>query len=619
MRTLSFSQLLSRRTRWLRLLILSNVILLGYLGCLFWFSTDLSPSAALGSQEAGGARYQFRHLLGNGSNYPEDIFSLEERRNGAVVLHVIGMIYMFVALAVVCDEFFVPSLTVITERLAISEDVAGATFMAAGGSAPELFTSFIGVFIAKSDVGIGTIVGSAVFNILFVIGMCALFSKELLHLTWWPLFRDVSWYSLSLVLLIYFFHDSKVYWWEALLLFFCYVGYVLFMKFNHVVETKVKSCLRRPKTVNKVQSTDHLVSERGERLPSLPVLHAGAGRYRHGMLQLMIHTIDPLRSIKSTRSKVHEKARQLQTIATVQLVINHGATDGQNGAVSQVDKENNVKIQMISNGRVSEDASPAATPNSQQTSLTTLERGDTDPKLTRRDVEVNVQDSPQHTVQSNDSSENNAEATLEEEDEPLDLSWPDTWRKRVTYVLLAPIVFLLWITMADVRRPEKKKWFPVTFIVSILWIAVFSYLMVWWANQTGLTMGISDEVMGLTILAAGTSIPDLITSVIVAKKGFGDMAVSSSVGSNLFDITVGLPIPWILYGAINTGDPYNVNSKGLMCSILLLFGMLIAIITCIAICKWSMSKLLGMAMMVLYAIFVTVSVLLELEIIGCIL
>lgn len=46
--------------------------------------------------------------------------------------------------------------------------------------------------------------------------------------------------------------------------------------------------------------------------------------------------------------------------------------------------------------------------------------------------------------------------------------------------------------------------------------------------------------MGLTFLAAGTSIPDLITSVIVARKGFGDMAVSSSVGSNIFDVTVGL-------------------------------------------------------------------------------
>ena len=57
--------------------------------------------------------------------------------------------------------------------------------------------------------------------------------------------------------------------------------------------------------------------------------------------------------------------------------------------------------------------------------------------------------------------------------------------------------------------------------------------------QVGETIGITEEIMGLTILATGTSIPDLITSVIVARKGLGDMAVSSSVGSNIFDITVG--------------------------------------------------------------------------------
>ena len=65
--------------------------------------------------------------------------------------------------------------------MGISPDVAGATFMAAGGSAPELFTSIIGVFIAKTDVGIGTIVGSAVFNILFVIAACAFAAKEALR------------------------------------------------------------------------------------------------------------------------------------------------------------------------------------------------------------------------------------------------------------------------------------------------------------------------------------------------------------------------------------------------------------------------------------------------------
>eukprot|EP01043_Picozoa_sp_COSAG02_P016217 COSAG02_NODE_709_length_18217_cov_13.019704_9_plen_89_part_00 len=63
--------------------------------------------------------------------------------------------------------------------------------------------------------------------------------------------------------------------------------------------------------------------------------------------------------------------------------------------------------------------------------------------------------------------------------------------------------------------------------------------MVWWATEVGCAFGIPDAVMGLTFLAAGTSVPDLLTSVIVARQGKGDMAVSSSIGSNIFDVLVG--------------------------------------------------------------------------------
>lgn len=165
---------------------------------------------------------------------------------------------MFVALAIVCDEFFVPSLDVIIEKLGITDDVAGATFMAAGGSAPELFTSVIGVFVSFDDVGIGTIVGSAVFNILFVIGMCALFSKTVLTLTWWPLFRDCTFYSVSLMTLIYFFRDNLIEWYEALVLFIIYIGYVSFMKWNMEVERCVKKIIYKNK-VTRVRSTDQLM------------------------------------------------------------------------------------------------------------------------------------------------------------------------------------------------------------------------------------------------------------------------------------------------------------------------------------------------------------------------
>ena len=253
--------MMRKRYRGWRLLVVVTVFTIGYLGILIQaimyrsFSSD-DESLVLS-----------RKLLAtdnstdddDGFQYPPDAFSLEQRRKGAVVLHVIGLIYMFIALAIVCDEFFVPALSVITDKLKISEDVAGATFMAAGGSAPELFTSLIGVFFAKNNVGIGTIVGSAVFNILFVIGMCALFSKTVLELTWWPLFRDVTFYSIDLAALIGFFEDEEIQWWEALVLFLLYLLYVIFMKFNSNIEGFVKTKLLPKKA--RVHSNDSLMNE----------------------------------------------------------------------------------------------------------------------------------------------------------------------------------------------------------------------------------------------------------------------------------------------------------------------------------------------------------------------
>ena len=69
-----------------------------------------------------------------------------------------SLLLHFPGVAIVCDDFFVPSLEIISEKLKLSEDVAGATFMAAGSSAPELFSSVAGVAV-ESDVGVGTIVG----------------------------------------------------------------------------------------------------------------------------------------------------------------------------------------------------------------------------------------------------------------------------------------------------------------------------------------------------------------------------------------------------------------------------------------------------------------------------
>ncbi|XP_064211737.1 sodium/potassium/calcium exchanger Nckx30C isoform X3 [Tribolium castaneum] len=579
--------------------------------------------------------------------FPRDLFTEEQRRNGAVILHILGVVYMFVALAIVCDEFFVPALDVIIEKLAIQDDVAGATFMAAGGSAPELFTSVIGVFVSFDDVGIGTIVGSAVFNILFVIGMCAIFSKTVLSLTWWPLFRDCFFYSLSLITLIIFFRDNHIHWYEALVLFSFYILYVSFMKWNQPMERLVKKLIYKNK-VTRVRSTDQLMpthqtaaqalstsvsvildsSKHGTvatssetsvgtqpggsvtsrtasetpQVPSSTSHHHTGAKFRHGLLQLMIHTIDPLHDGQYA-GKVDEKATQLHAIASLKVLLD--ATKPQNGAATS-SAANHVTAAAAKQETMLAPSSIADMPNGVANALT----------------DVNLEARRMSSVRARKSLTSQAVVCLqvgETEEEPpeaMDMGWPSGARKRITYILLAPIVFPLWLTLPDTRSPRGKKFFPITFLGSILWIAAYSYLMVWWANVVGDAVKIPPEVMGLTFLAAGTSIPDLITSVIVARKGFGDMAVSSSVGSNIFDVTVGLPVPWLLFGIIY-GEPVEVTSTGMVCSITILFMMLLFVIMSIACFRWKMNKGLGFTMFLLYFVFVAVSLMFEYKYIVC--
>ncbi|KAJ7408470.1 Sodium/potassium/calcium exchanger 1 [Willisornis vidua] len=545
--------------------------------------------------------------------YPQDLFSVEERRQGWVVLHIFGMMYVFVALAIVCDEYFVPALGVITEKLQISEDVAGATFMAAGGSAPELFTSLIGVFISHSNVGIGTIVGSAVFNILFVIGTCALFSREILHLTWWPLFRDISFYIVDLLMLILFFLDSVIDWWESLLLLTAYATYVFTMKQNVQLEHWVKQELSKKLSAVQAASAEHMRKKSTgaaaddeakppdvRKLQPGPALQRGSSsaslhnsQMRGTIFQLMIHTLDPL-----AEAKFKDRVDILSNMAKAKAKAE--TPEGQGPQAEEEEKKVPGLIQ-VTPASGSEPSQEADAPQDGQ-------------------PPSGSDSSEDSSSGSEDSDGDSTDGDDEEEDgndEPLSLEWPETRKKQAIYLFLFPIVFPLWSTLPDVRNPDSKKFFVITFFGSILWIAVFSYLMVWWAHQVGETIGISEEIMGLTILAAGTSIPDLITSVIVARKGLGDMAVSSSVGSNIFDITVGLPVPWFLFSIFNGLSPVAVSSNGLFCAIVLLFLMLLFVIISIAVCKWKMNKLLGLTMFALYFVFLIISVMLEDKIISC--
>ena len=332
-----------------------------------------------------------------------------------------------IVLAVVTDRFFIPSLDEISTRLKLSDEVAGASLMAIGSSAPELSIALMALFTdggAHSDVGIGTIVGSAVFNILVITGVSAVVAGGL-HIHIFAVGRDIIYYLISIFYLGAVFFDGHVSLIEAIL---GLVGYAVYMG--------VLIVLKDP--------------EADDEPP----------------------------------------------------------TDVRKGAE--------------------------------------LERG----KIAG-------------------------------------------WHQFESLV-----VGVLWrVTGA----PEKN--FIRAFVVSIALIVALSYVLVEAMIVFSAGIGIPPVIVALTLLAAGTSAPDLMSSLDVAREGRGGMAVANAVGSNTFDLLVGLALPWTIALAFLGLSGIDVGTGDLWISI----GILVATTLVLFAFLWTergLSRREGIVLLLLYAVFV---------------
>ncbi|CAH0489274.1 unnamed protein product [Peronospora farinosa] len=98
------------------------------------------------------------------------------KTSSEIVLYIAALGYIFVSLAIVYDDYFVSTLENISQNVALSPDVDGATFMAASLSAPELSVSLVDNVFRKptESMGVGIIMGLDLFNILIIISLSAL-------------------------------------------------------------------------------------------------------------------------------------------------------------------------------------------------------------------------------------------------------------------------------------------------------------------------------------------------------------------------------------------------------------------------------------------------------------
>ncbi|XP_078518183.1 sodium/potassium/calcium exchanger 4 [Lissotriton helveticus] len=507
------------------------------------------------------------------NEFPDDLFTIKERQSGAVLFHISCALYMFYALAIVCDDYFVPSLEKICEKLHLSEDVAGATFMAAGSSTPELFASVIGVFITHGDVGVGTIVGSAVFNILCIIGVCGIFAGQVVRLTWWSLFRDSTYYTFSIIALIIFIYDEVIVWWESLILIIMYAFYIVIMKFNMRLQ---KLFTRKQKTMANGSAVSNEMQDGNASYdiicddPSLPLLGKVKPKQQYNGKQPVV-MVDEIICSSPPKFRFPEAGLRI-------MITNKFGPRTRLRMASRFIINERQRLLHSANGM-------SAT--SLDGKLETIENGN---------VYVDKDD-------------------LQEECESGHLSpftIPVSCANRCKWAFSWPLICILYFSIPNCSKPRWENMFMLTFMMSTLWIAIFSYVMVWMVTVIGYTLGIPDVIMGITFLAAGTSVPDCMASLIVARQGFGDMAVSNSIGSNVFDILVGLGVPWSMQTMIiHYGSVVKINSKGLVYSVILLLGSVALTVSGVHINNWKLDKKLGAYVLSLYVFFLCFSILIE--------
>lgn len=102
-----------------------------------------------------------------------------------------------------------------------------------------------------------------------------------------------------------------------------------------------------------------------------------------------------------------------------------------------------------------------------------------------------------------------------------------------------------------VEKPKYKLGKSFLFVVlGLVGVVAGSQLVVDSASAIALAVGISERIISLTIVALGTSLPELVTTVNAARKGESDLLVGNIVGSNIFNICIVLALPVVIVGGI---------------------------------------------------------------------
>lgn len=189
----------------------------------------------------------------------------------------------------------------------------------------------------------------------------------------------------------------------------------------------------------------------------------------------------------------------------------------------------------------------------------------------------------------NDLAVNKLEAEEEKHEEHAALlAVPDGWGWKTLHCLTLPLKYFFHFTIPDILDEANRSRYGITIFACVVWLALLAEAMLECLAILGNLFGISPAVMGLTFSAIGTSLPNIWASMIVARRGNGDMAIAAALGANTFNIYIGLGVPYLVYTLVN-GQPYDsLKDEGIVLLILMLALIMVIWFVIIMLCNWEM-------------------------------
>ena len=150
-------------------------------------------------------------------------------------------------------------------------------------------------------------------------------------------------------------------------------------------------------------------------------------------------------------------------------------------------------------------------------------------------------------------------------------------------------------TQSETKKPMKPLVATAWLLVGLACLVFGSNLFVDGATTVAQAIGISDAVIGLTIVAGGTSLPELATSAVAARKGNSGIAIGNVLGSNVFNIL-------LILGVTGVISPMNIQGIGIVDLSVLLGSMML--LWLFSFTKYTITRLEGALLSSIYIIYV---------------